>query len=105
MLNKNLLVFFFALLFCGFSTKSSAQQIVNPTKLVYTITVEGLVNQEQVDHLEKTFKQKIGIISGEVDLQQHQVIVKTSEEITYRFVCDILDSEGVKAQQYVLTKE
>lgn len=86
-------------------TVKAQSEVQQPTKLVYTLTVDGLTSQEQADRLDRTFKQKVGIISDVIDLQLHQIIVTTSEEINYHYVCDILESEGIKSQQYVLTKE
>lgn len=105
MYKKIISIFVFGMALFSFSTKSVAQNADQPSTLVYTLTVDGLTSQEQVDHLDKAFKQKVGIISGTVSLQEHKVVVKTTEEITYLYVCDILLTEGIKSQNYIVTKE
>lgn len=81
------------------------QDPVNTTKLKYTIQVDGLTDVEQSSRLDKTFKQKMGIISAEIDFAAKKVVVVTSDEITYLYVCDILSTEGLKSQNYIVTKE
>jgi hypothetical protein len=94
------LIFATVFSFCGYSQDANM-----PAKLVYTIHVDGLVNQEQATRLDNSFKQKVGILSDDVNFESKTIIVKTTEEVTYINVCDILLTEGVKGQTYVVNKE
>ncbi|MGZ4035900.1 MAG: hypothetical protein ACXVPU_04095 [Bacteroidia bacterium] len=85
---------------CGFS-----QETATPAKLVYTIQVDGLLNQDQVTRLDNIFKRKIGIYSDDINFESKKIIVKTTEEVTYKDVCDILSTEKLKAQNYIVNKE
>jgi hypothetical protein len=88
-----------------FSVFSYSQDSSLPAKLVYTIHVEGLTSIDQVSRLDKDFKQKVGIYSGEINFESKTIIVKTIEDITYQNVSDILLKEGLKSQNYSVTKE
>jgi hypothetical protein len=91
--------------FLFFSVLSYSQDSNVPTKLVYTIQVDGLTSIDQVNRLDRNFKQKVGILSDEINFESKTIIIKTIEEITYSNVCDILSSEGLKSQNYIVTKE
>lgn len=82
-----------------------AQEPSANSTLVYTIHVDGLSSAEQATRLDNNFKNKTGILSDEINFETKTIIVKTTEAITYTFVCDVLSSEGIKAQNYILTKE
>ena len=88
-----------------FSFSLYSQDANMPAKLVYTIKVDGLLNQEQVKRLDNTFKQKIGIFSDDINLESKTIIVKTTEEVSYINLCDILSTEKLKPQNYIVNKE
>ena len=93
----------FGILF--FSVFAYSQATNLPVKLVYTIQVDGLNAADQVTRLDKLFKQKVGIFSDEINFESKTIIIETIEDITYQMVCDILSTEGLKSQNYVVTKE
>ncbi len=96
-----------ATLLCSFmfSLSGYSQNADMPAKLVYTIQVDGLVNHDQVTRLDNSFKQKVGILSDEINFESKTIVVKTTDEVTYLNVCDILSTEGVKGEGYVVRKE
>ncbi len=93
---------FCILFFSGFAYSQDPNL---PVKLVYTIQVDGLNTNDQITRLDKIFKQKIGIISDEINFESKTIIVRTTEDVSYQIVCDILSTEGLKSQNYVVTKE
>jgi membrane-bound ClpP family serine protease len=103
---KNKITTFISLVCCIISiTMVHAQNATTPAKLVYIIQVDGLVDAAQVSRLDKSFKQKVGIYSEEINVESKTITVKTTEEITYTYICDILSTEGIKAQNYIINKE
>jgi len=93
-------IFFIFIGFYGFS-----QEANNPSKLKYTIQVDGLTTQEQATALDNALKQKTGILSDEIRLESKTVIVTVIETVSYNDVSDVLLSQGLKAQSYIVTQD
>ena len=87
------------------SSSGHSQNANTPTTLIYTIQVDGLVDHDQAARLDNSFKKKVGILSDEINFESKTIIVKTTDEVTYLNVCDILSTEKIKGEGYVVNKE